>query len=220
MLTQPKGYISAVRKLTKQYNVLLIFDEVATGFGRTGTMFAYEQENAVPDLLALAKGLTGGYLPLAATLASEEIYQAFLGKYDEFKTFFHGHTFTANPLACSAALASLKLFEKGELLNSIQKRIIQTRKRLESFKALPIVGDIRQAGMMIGIELVRNKKTRKSFELKEQIGVQVIRRARSKGAILRPLGSVVVLMPVLAMNESEIDKLLDITHESIKEICP
>ncbi|MSR77361.1 MAG: adenosylmethionine--8-amino-7-oxononanoate transaminase [Candidatus Omnitrophica bacterium] len=217
MITQPKGYISAVRKLTRRYNVLLIFDEVATGFGRTGTMFAYEQERAVPDLLTLAKGLTGGYLPLAATLASEEIYKAFLGNYKEFKAFFHGHTFTANPLACRAAIASLELFEKRGLLDLIQKRIAQTQKRWAAFKELSIVGDIRQAGLMIGIELVQNQKTKQSFDLKEQIGVQVIRRARAKGLILRPLGSVIVLMPVLSMSEEEVEKLLDITYESIKE---
>ncbi len=217
MIDQPDGYISRARELTRKYNTLLIFDEVATGFGRTGKMFAAEHENVTPDIMAVAKGLTGGYLPLAATLTTEEIYEAFLGRYEEFKTFFHGHTYTANPLACAAAIANLELFEKQKTLEKLQPKLLFIKKRMEAFYGLEFVGDIRQCGVMVGIELVRDKTTKKPFEAKEKIGARVIERARGKGAILRSLGPVIVLMPPLAMTESELDKLLNITYESIKE---
>lgn len=218
MIDQPEGYISAVRELTKRYNVLLIFDEVATGFGRTGKMFASEHEKVSPDLLAVAKGLTGGYLPLAATLTTEEIYRAFLGRYDEFKTFFHGHTFTANPLACRAALASLDLFETRKLLQNVKKQAAFMSQGLRRFLGIPIVGDIRQKGLMAGIELVQDSRTKKPFDPAAQVGVKVIQKARAKGAVLRPLGSVIVLMPPLSIKTEEMKSLLDITYESIKEV--
>lgn len=218
MIDQPEGYISRARKLTRRYNILLIFDEVATGFGRTGTMFASEHENVRPDLMAVAKGITGGYLPLAATLATEEIYRAFLGEYHEFKTFFHGHTYTANPLACRAAMASLELFEKHRLLENLAPKIEFLKKRLQDFYQISIVGDIRLAGFMAGIELVKDRQTKEPFGWEEKIGSRVIEHARKKGAILRPLGPVIVLMPPLAMNETELDQLLDIAYDSIKEV--
>jgi adenosylmethionine-8-amino-7-oxononanoate transaminase len=218
MIDQPAGYISRARELTRKYNTLLIFDEVATGFGRTGKMFAADHENITPDIMAVAKGITGGYLPLAATLATEEIYRAFLGRHEEFKTFFHGHTYTANPLACAAAIANLELFEKQKTLARLQPRIRFIKKRLQGFYGLKCVGDIRQCGVMAGIELVRDKRTKKAFGPKEKIGTRVIERARKKGAILRPLGPVIVLMPPLGMTETELDRLLDITYESIKEV--
>ena len=217
MIDQPGGYISRARELTQKYNTLLIFDEVATGFGRTGKMFAAEHENVMPDIMAVAKGITGGYLPLAATLTTESIYEAFLGRHEEFKAFFHGHTYTANPLACAAAIANLELFEKQKTLEKLQPKIRLIKNRLEAFYKLKCVGDIRQCGAMVGIELVRDKTTKAPFEIKEKIGVRVIERARKKGAILRPLGPVIVLMPPLAMTERELDRLLDITYESIKE---
>ncbi len=217
MIDQPSGYISRARELTKKYNTLLIFDEVATGFGRTGKMFAAEHEQVVPDIMAVAKGITGGYLPLAATLTTEEVYEAFLGKYEDFKTFFHGHTYTANPLACAVAIANLELFEKQKTLVKLQPKIRLMKDRLKDFYDIPCVGDIRQVGTMIGIELVRNRQTKETFEPKEKIGIRVIERARQKGAILRPLGPVIVLMPPLAMTERELNSLLDITYESIKE---
>lgn len=218
MINQPTGYISRARELTRRYNVHLIFDEVATGFGRTGTMFAANREKVTPDLMAAAKGITGGYLPLAVTFAAEEIYRGFLGKYEEFKTFFHGHTYTANPLACAAALASLELFRKNKLLQKLPAKIKRVQNRLKDFYEIPMVGDIRQEGLMIGFELMRCKKTHESFAPKEKIGVRVIERARKKKLMLRPLGSVVVLMPPLAMSERELDFLLDGTYESISEI--
>jgi adenosylmethionine-8-amino-7-oxononanoate transaminase len=217
MIHQPKGYISQVRELTKKYNILLILDEVATGFGRTGTMFACQQEKVVPDILAVAKGLTGGYLPLAATLVSEEIYEAFLGEYEDFKTFFHGHTYTANPLACRAALANLALLRKNKVIAKLGPKIRHMKTRLEKFYALPIVGDVRQAGMMVGIELVRDRQTKQLFAWKDKIGIRVIQKARAKGVILRPLGPVIVLMPPLAISLKELDLLLDTTYTSIKE---
>lgn len=219
MIDQPKGYISRARELTKKYNVLLVFDEVATGFGRTGAMFASDLEGVSPDLMTVAKGLTGGYLPLAATLASERIYKAFLGKYEEFKTFFHGHTFTGNPLACAAASASLELFRRNKLIEELAPKIRFAEIRLKDFYRLPIVGEVRQAGLMIGIELVRNPKTKEAFDWKEKIGVRVIERARAKNVILRPLGPVVVLMPPPAMKLNELKLLLDVTYDSIREVA-
>ncbi len=217
MIDQPAGYISRARELTRKYNTLLIFDEVATGFGRTGKMFAADHERVTPDIMAVAKGITGGYLPLAATLTTEEVYEAFLGRYEEFKTFFHGHTYTANPLACAAANANLDIFEKQKTLEKLQPKIAFLKKKIEEFHGLRCVGDIRQCGTMIGIELVKDKATQQDFEPKEKIGVRVIEQARKKGAILRPLGPVIVLMPPLAMTERELNKLLDITYEAVKE---
>ena len=218
MINQPKGYISRARELTKKYNILLIFDEVATGFGRTGKMFASEHENVAPDLMTVAKGLTGGYLPLAATLTTEEIYNAFLGKAEELKTFFHGHTYTANPLACSVSLASIKLFEKNKILQKIQNKISVAEKWLKKIRKLNHVGDVRQSGMMIGVELVKEKRTREAYSVKEKIGVKVIRKAREKGVILRPLGNVIVLMPPLSIKKKELEKLFSVTEKSIEEI--
>ncbi len=218
MIDQPSGYISRARELTRKYNTLLIFDEVATGFGRTGKMFAADHEGVTPDIMAVAKGITGGYLPLAATLTTEKVYEAFLGRYEDFKAFFHGHTYTANPLACAVAIANLEIFKKQKTLKKVQPKIRLIKKRLEGFHKLKCVGDIRQCGTMIGIELVRDKNTKQAFEPKEKIGIRVIERARKKGAILRPLGPVIVLMPPLVMSERELNKLLDITYGSIKEV--
>jgi len=181
-------------------------------------MFAADHENVTPDIMAVAKGLTGGYLPLAATLTTEEVYDAFLGRHEEFRAFYHGHTYTANPLACAVAIANLELFEKQGTIEKLQPKIRLMAKRLEGFFDLKCVGDIRQCGIMVGIELVKDRETKRSFEPGEKIGVRVIDRARKKGAILRPLGPVIVLMPPLGMTEKELTKLLDITYESIKEV--
>jgi len=218
MIDQPTGYISRARELTRKYNTLLIFDEVATGFGRTGKMFAAEHEHVTPDIMAVAKGLTGGYLPLAATLTTEKVYGAFLGKHEDFKTFFHGHTYTANPLACAAAIATIDLFHKNRTIEKLQTKIRLIQKRLKDFYKLKAVGDIRQCGTMIGIELVRDRKTKENFEAGEKIGVHVTRQARKKGAILRPLGPVIVLMPPLAMTQRQLKQLLNIAYESIQEV--
>jgi adenosylmethionine-8-amino-7-oxononanoate aminotransferase len=218
MLTFPQGYLSGLAVLAKRHHVLLIADEVATGFGRTGTMFACEQEGVTPDILCLAKGITGGYLPLAATITTTEIYNAFIGQYSEMKTFFHGHTYTGNPLACSAALASLAILEEEKTLTHLASKIKFLSKGLNRFWKLSGVGDIRQKGFMAGIELVACKETKKPFPWEEKIGIKVIIEARKRGLILRPLGNVIVLMPPLSIREDELKTILDITYQSIKEV--
>nr|WP_313884858.1 adenosylmethionine--8-amino-7-oxononanoate transaminase [Desulfofundulus sp. TPOSR] len=215
MITAPDGFLRRVRELCTRYNVLLIADEVAVGFGRTGRLFACEHEGVSPDLMCLAKGITGGYLPLAATLTTDEVYSAFLGKPEEGKTFYHGHTYTGNPLACAAALASIELFEKENLLAALQPKIELLHRKLEGFWELPHVGDIRQRGMMVGIELVADKKTKQPYPREEQVGHRVILEARRRGLVIRPLDNVIVLMPVLAMSEEELNQVLEITYESI-----
>ena len=209
MLLMPKGYLKEVRRLCSKYNVLLICDEVATGFGRTGKMFACEHEGISPDIMCVAKGLTGGYLPVAATLTTDEIYNAFLGEHEENKTFFHGHTYTGNPLGCAAALASLKLFKKNKLLQKVNRSIAFLQNELLNFYKLKYVADIRQLGMMVGIELG-------GFSGRKRIGHRVILEARKRGAILRPLGNVIVLMPPLSITLTELEKLLQITYASIQ----
>lgn len=215
MIAQPPGYLAKVREVTRQHNVLLIADEVAVGFGRTGAMFACEHEGVSPDLLCLAKGITGGYLPLAATLATDEVYQAFLGAFEEFKTFFHGHTYTGNPLGAAVGLASLDIFAKDQVLAGLPAKTAQLAGRLEKMAEHPHVGDIRQRGLMVGIELVADKTTREPFPLEQRVGHQVILAARKLGAILRPLGDVIVLMPPLCITAAELDVLCDITREAI-----
>ncbi len=218
MLTAPKNFLKRIGILCRKHHVHLILDEVATGFGRTGKMFACEHEQVCPDFLALAKGLTGGTLPLAATLTTDEIFKAFLGEYAEFKSFFHGHTYTGNPLACAAALANLEIFKKEKTLQRLQSKIAYLRKRLADFGRLQHVGDIRQAGFMAGIELVQDRKTKRSYPVSKRIGHQVILEARQRGAILRPLGDVIVLMPPLVISRKELERLLDVTYESIRAV--
>ncbi len=208
MLMMPEGYLARLRKVTAASGVLLICDEVATGFGRTGTLFACNQEGVSPDLMAVAKGLTGGYLPLAATFATEEIYAAFLGKYEEFKAFFHGHSYTANPLACAAALATLSIFENEPILERVAALSGTMAHELSALAGRPHIGDIRQKGLMAGIEIVADRKTRESFPPEKKIGQRVIRKMREKGIILRPLGDIVVLMPPLSSTEGEIERLV------------
>ncbi|NPV27066.1 MAG: adenosylmethionine--8-amino-7-oxononanoate transaminase [Firmicutes bacterium] len=218
MIVQPPGFLRRLREICTRYNVLLICDEVAVGFGRTGTMFASEQEGVSPDLMCVAKGLTGGYLPLAATLTTDEVYSAFLGKHSENKTFFHGHTYTGNPLGCAVALASLRLFEENNLLASVQEKAAFLAQELKRFNELPHVGEIRQKGMMIGIELVQDKATKTPYPPEINIGHQVILEARRRGLVIRPLGNVIVLMPILAMSLDELKQVVDITYDSIRVV--
>jgi adenosylmethionine-8-amino-7-oxononanoate aminotransferase len=199
MIIHPHGFLRAVRELCTRHNVLLIADEVAVGFGRTGRMFACEHEDVRPDLLCAAKGITGGYLPLAATFATETIFDAFIGDPWEGKTFFHGHTYTGNPLACAAALASLDLFERNAIVEKVSRETAAVSKLLAPLNDLQHVGEIRQRGFMIGIELVANKTTRQRFDSRLRIGALVCQRMRKHGVIIRPLGDVVVLMPAPAM---------------------
>jgi adenosylmethionine-8-amino-7-oxononanoate aminotransferase len=216
MLLQPKGYLKKLREACDAHGVLLIADEVATGFGRTGTFFAVEQEDVRPDLLCLAKGITGGYLPLAATLAREEIFEGFLGPYESRRTFFHGHTYTGNALGCAAALASLRIFDTDRTLERLQPKIARLADWLEGLRGHAHVVDVRQCGFMAGIELVEEKSPRRDYPAKIRMGHQVTREARRNGAVIRPLGDVVVLMPPLSMSEPELDRLLEITARAIE----
>ena len=216
MIVAPHGFLKRVRQLCTRYNILLIADEVATGFGRTGKLFACEHENVMPDFLCLAKGITGGYLPLAATLTTEKIYKAFLGKYKELKTFFHGHTYTGNPLGCAAALANLNIFKKEKTIQKIQPKIKLLSELLADFKYLPHVGDVRQKGLIAGIELVKNKKTKEPYQLEQRVGHKVCTEARKYGLIIRPLGNVIVIMPPLSIITAEIKKMTGIIYRCIK----
>jgi len=218
MITQPPGFLSRVRELCTRYRVLMIADEVAVGFGRTGKMFACEHEGVTPDMLVLAKGITGGYLPLAATLTTDEIYNAFLGAHEEFKTFFHGHTYTGNPLACAAALANLDIFKKEQTIEQLAPKIALLARGLERFKALPAVGEVRQRGFMVGIELVADKATKVSFPLGDKVGIRVILEARRRGVIIRPLGDVIVIMPPLGITVPELEELIEVIYQSIKTV--
>jgi adenosylmethionine-8-amino-7-oxononanoate aminotransferase len=218
MIDQPDGYIAEARRLTREHDVLLVFDEVATGFGRTGTLFASDREKVTPDILTLAKGLTGGYLPLAATLTTDEIYGAFLGDYSEFKTFFHGHTYTGNPLAAAAALANLELFEKEKTLESLREKIAWLERRLGRLAAREHVGDVRQAGFMAGIELVKDRATKEEYPLAGKIGARVCRKAREFGIWIRPLGNVIVLMPPLAIEPGTLAELADGVERAIEAV--
>jgi adenosylmethionine-8-amino-7-oxononanoate aminotransferase len=210
MLVHPEGYLREVRELCDRHGVLLICDEVAVGFGRTGRMFACEHENVTPDLLCVAKGITGGYLPLAATLASEQIYEGFLGEHQDFRTFFHGHTYTGNPLACAAALATLGVFEEERTLERLAPKIELLGRLLEPVAELPMVSEVRRRGFMVGIELG-------GFPLEARMGHQVTLEARRRGAIVRPLGDVIVLMPPLAISETDLERLVVIVWEAIVE---
>jgi len=218
MIVFPPGYLKEIRRLCSQYNILLIADEVAVGFGRTGTMFACEQEGVLPDLMTVAKGISGGYLPLAATLTTEEIYRAFLGKYQDLKTFFHGHSYTGNPLACSAALASLEIFEKDHILEKLKGKISFLEKSLKPFLNLSQVGQVRQKGFMVGIELVKNREGKECYPIEEKVGIKVILEARKRGLIIRPLGDVIVIMPPLTISYEHLKKLVEIVFHSIENV--
>jgi len=218
IIVQPEGFLKAIWKITKDNGLLFIADEVATGFGRTGTMFACQQEGVAPDFMCVAKGITGGYLPLAATLTTEEIFEGFLGEFDEFKTFFHGHTYTGNPLACAVALVNLQLFEEEDLLEKVRRSLELLRRLLARFHDLPHVGDVRQKGLMLGIELVEKRRGKKAYVPGDKIGQKVIWEARKRGVIIRPLGDVIVLMPPLAIDDSTLQELVDVTYDSVAAV--
>jgi adenosylmethionine-8-amino-7-oxononanoate aminotransferase len=196
----------------------MITDEVATGFGRTGRMFACQHEAVVPDIMALSKGIAAGYLPIAATVTTEEVYGAFLGRYAELKTFFHGHTFTGNPLACAVALRSLELFESDRLLELLQPKIGRLKERLAVFASLPHVGDVRQCGLAAGIELVEDKATKQAYPWELKTGVRVCLEARKLGIFSRPLGNTVVVFPPLAITPGELELLLDGLERAIRTV--
>lgn len=217
ILTHPAGFLKGLRELTRKHDVLLITDEVATGFCATGKLFACEHEGVCPDLMSLGKRLTGGYLPIAATLATREIFDAFCGELSEGRTFYHGHTYTGNALGCAAAVASLDRIESTGLVQKLSAKAQRISSRLTEVKKHPNVGDVRQCGMMVGIELVADRDTRKSFDPLQRVGAKVCLAARSRGIIIRPLGDVVVLMPAPAMDHNTLDRLLTITIETIHE---
>jgi adenosylmethionine-8-amino-7-oxononanoate aminotransferase len=219
MIVAPEGYLRRAREVTREYDVLLIADEVAVGFGRTGTMFACEQEEVTPDFLCVAKALTGGYLPLAATLTTDEIFRAFLGRPEEGKTFFHGHTYTGNPLGAAVAVENLELFESRGLLAALPAKTELLRRHLERIATLPHVGDVRQKGLMAGIELVADRATKRPFPSGALMGRAVGLHARTLGALIRPLGDVVVIMPPLAIELPLLEELCEIVYRSISEVC-
>ncbi|MFQ5735291.1 MAG: adenosylmethionine--8-amino-7-oxononanoate transaminase [Thermodesulfobacteriota bacterium] len=218
MITTPPGFLKGVRRLTKKYGVLLIADEVAAGFGRTGHMFACDAERVSPDFLCLAKGITGGYMPLAATLTTSKVYRAFLGRYDEYRSFFHGHTYTGNPLGCAAAIASLDIFEKDRVLEGMRPKIRLFHELLEAIGRMPHVGDVRQTGLVAGVELVAHRATKEPYPVKRRVGAKVCAEAIARGVLIRPLGDTVVLMPPLSITEGEIKKIARVLRASIEKV--
>ncbi len=215
MIVWPEGYLKGIRELCNKYNLLLIADEVATGFGRTGKMFACEYENVVPDIMCLSKGITNGYMPLAVTLSTDEIYNAFLGEFKELKTFFHGHSYTGNPLACAAAIVSIDLFEKEETLKNMQPKIALFEDKLREIADLPNVGNVRNKGLIAGIELVKDKTTKEPYPWEEKIGWKVAYKAREEGVLIRPLGNVIVIMPPLSISIENLNCLMDVIKGAI-----
>ncbi len=218
MITQPEGYLAGLRELTRKHNTLLIADEVAVGFGRTGTMFACETAGVAPDFLCLGKGLTGGYMPLAATMTTETVAAAFRGDSANPKTFFHGHTFAGNPLGTAVALANLAVFDEEATLAELQPKIAHLAGRLAEIAAHPHVGNVRQQGLLAGIELVSDRPSKTPFPFDQGVGVAICRHARSLGVLIRPLGDVIVVMPPLVISIAELDMLLDAIVASIAAV--
>lgn len=218
ILPFPEGYLKEIERICREYNILLIVDEVATGFGRTGYMFASIKEGINPDIMAVGKGITGGYLPLAATLTTEEIFEAFLGEFGEAKHFYHGHTYTGNPVACNVALANIELFKENNLLEKVKERITQLEKRVEELWQLKHVGDIRQYGLMAGVELVKDKEKNIPFDYGLRTGFKVAKSMLKRGIWVRPLGDVMVIMPPLSITKEELDYFIDCLKDSIREL--
>ena len=216
MITQPPGFVKALRVLCDRYDIFLIADEVMTGFGRTGRMFACELEGVTPDFMAVSKGLTGGYLPLAATLTTERVYDGFLGDFKDRRTFFHGHTYTGNPLACAGALAAIGIFERENLLEKTRKKIHLMGNLLQDFYVIDQVGDIRTCGLIAGIELVRDPETKEPYPSELRMGHRVTLEARKRGAIVRPLGDTLVLMPPLAISDKDLERLVAVVVEATR----
>jgi adenosylmethionine-8-amino-7-oxononanoate aminotransferase len=215
MVCQPAGFVRRVAELARRHEVLLIADEVATGFGRTGRMFACEHDGVTPDILCVAKGITGGYLPLAATLATDEVEQAFCGEWAQRRTLFHGHTYTGNALACAAALASLRLFDEGRLLEHVRGSAALMAEGLDRLRGCGHVLDVRQRGVMVGIELCGDRRARQPLDFTKRTGAAMCLAMRGKGLILRPLGDVLVLMPIPAMAHESLRRMVEIVVESI-----
>ena len=215
IITAPDGHLRRVADIARRHNVLLIADEVATGFGRTGTLFACESEGVAPDLMAVGKGLTGGYLPMSATLATNDIFDAFTSTGN---TFFHGHSYSGNPLAAAAALTNLDLFESGGTLAGARVLAGVLATELAKLAALPHVGEVRQRGLMCGIELVQDETTRRPYPAADRVGAKVCRLARDHGLVIRPLDDTIVVMPALAMNAEEARFLIEVLRRCIVEV--
>jgi lysine--8-amino-7-oxononanoate aminotransferase len=216
MILMPDGYLKGLQQLCNKYDVLLIADEVATGFGRTGEMFACNHEEVTPDIMTAGKGITGGYLPVAVTMTTEKIYEAFYADYTELKTFFHGHSYTGNQLGCAVALANLDLFEREEIISNVQRKAELVSRELQSFYKLKHVGDIRQVGLMAGIELVQDKDTKQPFEWADRTGFQVALKLRELGMLTRPMGDNVVFMPPLASTDEELREMVSLMRKAIE----
>jgi adenosylmethionine---8-amino-7-oxononanoate aminotransferase len=223
MIPQPRGWLNRVSKIARAHGTLLIADEVMTGFGRAGliagknTLLASHHENVQPDFACLAKGLTGGYLPMAATLTTRQIFDAFLGEYHEFKTFFHGHSYTANQLGAAASLASLELLQSKKSIQARRNLEKNLHDELQSLWPLPNVGDIRQVGLVAGIELVKDWRTRKPFDLRERAGIRVCEAMAVRGVLTRPIGNVIVLMPPYCTTPAQLNRMVTVLRESISK---
>jgi adenosylmethionine-8-amino-7-oxononanoate aminotransferase len=215
MIVSPPGYLKGARELCAKYDVLFIADEVATGFGRTGKMFACEHESVVPDMICLSKGITGGYLPLAVTVALEEIYNAFLGEFRDLKTFFHGHSYTGNPLGCAAALACLEIFDNEKTLEKLRPKVQILEDWLREISGTGHVGDVRNKGLMAGVELVKDRETKRPYPWEEKMGWRVCHFVRERGILIRPLGNVVVIMPPLSISVDDLRYMLDAIGQAI-----
>jgi adenosylmethionine-8-amino-7-oxononanoate transaminase len=218
MLMQPQGYIRGVRELTRKYNALLIVDEVATGFGRTGRMWACDNENVCPDIMTLSKGITGGYLALGATMTTDEIYNAFLGEPTEYKTFYHGHSYTGNNLACAAGLASMEIFKKDNVIENLSPKIEIIAKHMKKINEMKYVGDARQCGMLAGIELMQDKVKKVPFDASMQLAGGICHIARGHGLIVRNIGDVIIFMPPLVSTTEQIEDMLNRLEEAMKEV--
>ena len=221
MTMHPAGYLEKAATLCRERGIWLVLDEVMTGFGRTGTMFAFQQENEVrPDLVALAKGLTGGYLPVAATLAAPEIFDAFLGEYSELKTFFHGHSYTGNALGCAAARANLRIFRDDRTLEKNGARREQLAAEVQRFWEHPHVGDVRQEGLICAIELVQHFETRQPFPFTERIGHRICEAAQRHGLLTRPVGDVLILMPPYCTTPEQLRRMVEALWLGLCEVLP
>jgi len=218
VIIYPMGFQKKIRRICKNNDVLFILDEVATGFGRLGSMIEYQSQDSIPDIVSFGKMLTAGYLPLAATLTNKKIYDAFLGSSHELKHFFHGHTFTGNPLVCATALANLSLYKRYNLISKVRKRSDQLKSSIKEISKLRLVGDVRHKGMLMGIELVRDKKNKIPFAPEKCAGDLIFREARKHGIYLRSLGHIVMIVPPLAISEKELGFLIDGTIETIKKV--
>ena len=212
-----EGYLKDIKKLCDKFNILLILDEVATGFGRTGEMFACDHDNVCPDILVLGKGLTGGYLPLSATITTNDIFETFLGEHEELKAFFHGHSYSGNPLACSAAIANLEIFEEEKTILKVKEIIKIFEDELKEFSGLKHVSSIRNKGLMAGIDLMKDPENNTSYDLKDRVAKKVCDIAKTEGILIRPLGDTIVMMPPVSIKQKELKKLTRSIYKSIKE---